>query len=59
MKKWNRIFAIALAAFAIAVMLPMGSVQALKEKPIMRLEPRMHSTVGKSADSKYFPFMNL
>ena len=32
MKKWKRILAAALAAMAIAVMLPMGSVQALRMK---------------------------
>lgn len=39
MKKWNRILAVLLAAAAIVVMLPMGSVQALKERSFM--EPRI------------------
>ena len=38
MKKWNKIIAFVLAALIIAVMLPMGNVQALKRKPVMRPE---------------------
>lgn len=38
MKKWNKVIAMMLTTIAIAVMLPMGSVQALKKIPVMELE---------------------
>lgn len=53
MKKRKRMIAIVLAALTIALMLPMGSVQALKEKAAMRPEPETKPELWQSDENTF------
>ena len=53
MKKRKRMIAIVLAALTIALMLPMGSVQALKEKVAMRPEPETKPESWQSDENTF------